>query len=200
MRSKLTLLLCLSSLIASAQFFVKQGTTLSFTTPETLVSSQESLNQIEASIHGNGTLYLNSTSQQQLASTQTNLELPSLFIQNAHLVQIQTALQLQYLEIENGQLQLNHTLLLPNPRALKLGDTAAVANNSKHQLLYTTQFKASQPLVLQPIPLLKFTGPQTSQLRPKTTLITITTASNFGSPANKGYTVYCKHATPPPKV
>ena len=102
MRLKLTLLLCLSSLIGSAQFFVKEGTTLSFTTPETILSSQESLNQIEATIQGKGTLYLNSSSQQQLASTQTDLELPSLFIQNAHLVQIQTALQLQHLEIENG--------------------------------------------------------------------------------------------------
>ena len=73
--------------MASAQLFVKKGTPLSLTTPETLLSSHESINQIEASIHGNGTLYLNSTSLQQLVSSQTNLELPSLFIQNAHLVQ-----------------------------------------------------------------------------------------------------------------
>ena len=85
MRLKLALLFCLSSLIASAQFIVKKGTILSLTTPETLLSSQESLNQIEASIYGKGTLYLNSTSQQQLASTQTNLELPSFLIHNAHL-------------------------------------------------------------------------------------------------------------------
>ena len=85
MRLKLALLFCLSSFIASAQFFVKKGTTLSLKTPETFLSSQESLNQIEVSIYGKGTLYLNSTSQQQLASTQTNLELPSFLIHNAHL-------------------------------------------------------------------------------------------------------------------
>lgn len=185
--------------MASAQFFVKQGTILSFTTPETLLSSQESLNQIEAPITGKGTLYLNSTSQQQLVSTQTNLVLPSLFIQNAHLVQIQTALKIQHLEIENGQLQLNHPLLLPNPRALKLGATAGIANNSKHLLLYTTQFQASNPLALQSIALLKYTVPKTSQERPQAALITTATTSNFGSLANNG-TVYSKHSTPPPEA
>ena len=179
MRLKLTLLFCLSSLIVSAQFFVKKGTTLSFTTPETILSSQEPLNQIEASVHGKGTLYLNSTSQQQLATTQTNLELPSLFIQNAHLVQEQTALKIQYLQIKNGQLQLNHPILLPHPEALKLGDTAAVAN-SKPQLLYSSQLKPSHPLVLHNShTLLKFSSPQEFQLRPQTALLYRT--SNYKS-------------------
>ena len=199
MRLKLTLLLCLSSFIASAQFFVTEGNTLSFTTPETIFSSQETLNQIDAQILGKGTLYLHSTVSQELTSTQEFLELPSLFIQNAHLVQIQTALKIQHLEIENGQLQLNHPILLSHPRALKLGDTAAVANNSKALLLYTTQFQASHPLALQAIPLLKYTGVKTSQPRPQTALITTPTTSNFGTPPNNGYTVYCKHFTPPPK-
>ena len=199
MRLKLALLFCLSSLIASAQFIVKKGTILSLTTPETLLSSQESLNQIEASIHGKGTLYLNSTSQQQLASTQTDFELPSLFIQNAHLVQIQTALKIhQYLEIENGQLQLNNPILLPHPRALKLDVTASVANNSKPLLLYSSQLQPSNPLVHHNSnTLLKFSNLQEFQLRLQTALLYRT--SDYKTIVNNGYSVNFKHATPPPE-
>ena len=185
--------------MTAAQFFVKQGTILSFTTPETILSSQESLNQIEASIHGKGTLYLNSSSQQQLTSTKTNLKLPSLFIQNAHLVQIQTSLEIQYLEIENGQLQLNHPILLPHPEALKLGDTASVANNSKSQLLYSAQLQSSHPLVLHNShTLLKFSSPLEFQLPPQTAFLYRT--SNYKPIVNNGYSVHFKHATPPPKA
>ena len=141
MRLKLTFLLYLSSFLVSAQFFVTDLIPLSLKSSETLLNSQET----HAQITGKGTLYFNSTSQQQLASSQTLLELPSLL---AHLVKIQTVLHIQYLEIENGQLQLNYPLLLPNPRILKLRATAA-ANKSKHHLLCTTQLKASQPLALQ---------------------------------------------------
>ena len=200
MRLKLTFLFCLSSFLASAQFFVTEGTLLSLKSPETLLSSQESLNQIEASIHGKGTLYLNSTSQQQLASSQTLLELPSLFIQKAHLIQIQTALKIQYLEIEDGVLQLNHPLLLPNPRALKLGATAAVANNSKPQLLYSSQLQPLHPLVLHNShTLLKFSSSQEFQLPPPQIAFLYRT-SNYKPIVNNGYSVYFKHATPPPKV
>ena len=198
MRLKLTFLLCLSSLIASAQFFVTEGTLLSLKSPETLLSSQELHNQIDVQITGKGTLYLHSTSQQQLASSQTLLELPSLFIQKAHLIQIQTALKIQYLEIENGQLQLNHPLLLPNPRALKLGATAAVANNSKPQLLYSSQLQPSHPLVLHSShTLLKFSSPQEFQLPPQIAFLYRT--YNYKTIVNNGYSVYFKHATPPPE-
>ena len=199
MRLKLTFLFCLSSLIASAQFFVTEGTTLSLKSPETLLSSQELHNQIDVQITGKGTLYLHSTSQQQLASSQTLLELPSLFIQKAHLVQIQTALHIQHLEIEDGVLQLNHPVLLPHPEALKLGATAAVANNSKSQLLYySSQLQPSHPLVLyNSHTLLKFSSPQEFQLPPQTAFLYRT--YNYKTIVNNGYSVYFKHATPPPE-
>ena len=201
MRQNLTLLLCLCSLYGSAQLFVQKGTTLSLKNPQAILSSQESINQIDAPIVGEGVLILNSSSAQQLTSTQAVLELPTLHIQNADLVQIQTTLNLQnQLGIDRGELILSHTLVLNDPKALVLGTDASISLSSNGQIVYKTQLKESHPLVLHPTLLIKYTGPKTSQERLQTALILTPTTSNFGTLANNGYTVYSKHSTPPPKA
>lgn len=80
MRQNLTLLVFLSSLYGFAQFYVQKGTTLSFGSSEALLSSQETYNQIDASLLGEGTLLLNSTSEQQLTSSQAVLDIDNLII------------------------------------------------------------------------------------------------------------------------
>lgn len=70
MRQNFTLLLFLCSLYGFTQFSVQEGTTLSLGSPEVVLSSQESLNKIDASLVGEGILLLNSAFAQQLTSIQ----------------------------------------------------------------------------------------------------------------------------------
>ena len=145
MRQNLTLLVFLYSLYGFAQFYVQEGTTLSFGGSEVLVSSQETHNQINTSIVGEGALLLNSVSVQQLTSTKAVLKLPTLHIKNADLVQIKTALILKdRLLIDRGFLQLSHTLTLTDSRALVLGKTAKILTTPcaplKYQRLLTNGF------------------------------------------------------------
>ena len=200
MPQNLTLLLCLCSLYGSAQLFVQNGTTLSLEKPQAILSSQEAFNQIDAPIVGHGTILLNSNNTQQLSSAQI-LELPTLHIQNAYLVQIQTTLNLQnQMFVDHGELILSHDLILRNPTALVLGTDASISLNSNGQIVYKTQLEESHPLALQPTLLIKYTRPKTPQERPQTAFIVTPTTSNFGSIYNADYVVYCTHLTPPPKV
>ena len=200
-RQNLTFLLYFFSLYSFSQLYVQEGTTLSLGSPQAILSSQESINQIDSHILGEGTLYLNRTQDQKFRSTHTLLELPNLHIENAHFVQIETALHIHnQMFVDQGELILSHDLVLRNPSALVLGVDASLSFSAKGQLVYTTQFQESHPLAIQSIPLLKYTGPNTSQERPQAALITTATTSNFGSLANLGYTVYFTHSTPPPKV
>ena len=119
MRQILTLLVLLYSFYGFAQLYVSEGTTFSLETPQSVLSSQEALNQIDASILGEGTLYLNSTLAQELASTQELLDLPSFQLQNASLVFFKTALNIQnQLHIETGILTLSEDLTHTPPPEL----------------------------------------------------------------------------------
>lgn len=95
MRQNFTLFLVLFSLYGFAQLYVQEGTTLSLESPQAVLSSQESSNQINAPSLGEGALILNSASKQRLTSSQDVLELPTLHIENADLVQLQTAFNIQ---------------------------------------------------------------------------------------------------------
>jgi hypothetical protein len=201
MRQNLTLLVFLSSLYGFAQFYVQKGTTLSFGSSEALLSSQETYNQIDASLLGEGTLLLNSTSEQQLTSSQAVLELPTLHIKNADLVQIHTALILKdQLVLDRGFLQLSHTLTLTDSRALVLGETAGILTTPAGQLVYQTQFSNTHPLVfLQAQTLLVCLEPNSPQT-PDPKELDFIQRSYFGTLPQKGYEAYFQQSTPPPKA
>lgn len=200
MRPIAIIILFLCSLSGFAQFYVTEGTLFSLQTSEIILSSQETLHQINAPVLGNGAIILNSTSKQQLTSTQAILELPTLHLKNANLVLIDTPLALQHqLLIDTGQLTLFHDLRVSDPTAIVLGTDASILLTSTAQVVYTTQIETSNPLlVATTTTILKYTEPQRFQLRPKTAFIP-TPTSNFGIPINTDYTVYCKHSTPPPE-
>ena len=201
MRQNLTLLVFLYSLYGFAQFYVQEGTTLSFGGSEVLVSSQETHNQINTSIVGEGALLLNSVSVQQLTSTKAVLKLPTLHIKNADLVQIKTALILKdRLLIDRGFLQLSHTLTLTDSRALVLGKTAKILTTPcaplKYQRLLTNGFPSegiyaqTQLIYIKPIP--------TESLF--LIIDNNTQRSHFGMLPQKAYEAYFELNPRPPKA
>ena len=200
MRQNLTLLLFLCSLYGFAQLYVQEGTTLSLGSPQTVLSSQETLNKIDAPLRGKGTLFFNSTSAQQLTSSQVVLELPTLHIENADLIYIETVLNIySQLEIDHGQLTLFYEVKLPDPLALVLGEDASIFPTTQGLLVYNTQFETSNPLVfLQAQTLLVSIETNTTQT-PNFVVLDFMQTSNFGSIAHNGYKVYFKYSTPPPK-
>ena len=151
MHQNLTLLLFLCNFCGSAQLYVQEGTIFSLDTSETILSSQESTNQINAPINREGTLFLNSESNQQLLSTKKYLELPNLRIENSDYLYIGTALDIKnQLILESGQLKF-YDVALANPMALVLTENANVCLSVIGQLSYTrTQLvEISHSLVLQ---------------------------------------------------
>ena len=140
MRQNLTLLLCLCSLYGSAQLFMQNGTTLSLENPQTILSSQESINTINASVSGQGVLYFSGADIQHLKSAQTVLQIPNLRLKNADLVSIETPLKLKYdLIIESGTLVLSKDLYLQDAAALQLLNDGAVVPTPSGQLIYKSQ-------------------------------------------------------------
>lgn len=196
--SIIILFLCSSS--GFAQLYVQQGTTLSFEKSDALVSSQETLNQINTSISGKGTLLLNRSSAQLLTSTKAVLELPTLHIKTADLVQLQTDLHIQnQLHIDRGLLTLSNLLKLPDPSALRLGTQAFLYLTPQGQLLYDTQlanassfsYALAQNLLVPLLPI----SPQTPDSRE----LNVVQCSCFGGYAPKGYEAYFHIIKPPPK-
>ena len=202
MNKILSIVLLLCSFYGFAQLFVAEGTIVGLETSQSVLSSQESNNQIDASILGEGTLYLNSTLAQELTSAQEFLDLPSFQLQNASLVHIKTALNIRnQLRIETGVLTLSYDIILHSKAALVLGTNAHINTTTHGQLLYTTQFESSSPLAVVPsVTLLKYTRLECPQGRSQTPLIATSTSSNFGSEANTGYVVYSKIHIPPPEL
>ena len=200
MRHNINLLVFLCSLYGFSQLYVSEGTLISLMTPETILTSQESLNQIEAPIIGKGVLYLNKFSTQRLISTQPFLTLPTLQIANAKFVALETALNMQHqLVIETGVLTLCHDVLLLNKAHLILGERVRIQTPTG-QLIYKTQFETSNPLAETPlVTQLKYTRPEWSQ-KQSSAVLTDTSQSNFGYLASTHYIVYVNNFTPPPEV
>jgi len=201
MRQNFTLLLVLFSLYGFAQLYVQEGTTLSLGSPQAVLSSQESSNQINAPFLGEGALILNSASKQRLTSSQDVLELPTLHIENADLVQLQTAFNIQnQLHVAHGQLTLLHPITLPNPTSLVLGQSAGILTTPQGPLVYNTQFETSNPLAFLNIqPFLQFIEPKT----PPTTnsvVLDFIQRSNFVTFIHTNYNWNFKPYTPPPKA
>lgn len=200
MRPTAIIILFLCSLSGFAQFYVTDGTLFSLQTSETILSSQETLHQINASVLGNGAVILNSTSKQQLTSTQAILELPTLHIKNADLVQLQTDLHIQnQLHIDRGLLTLSNLLKLPDPSALRLGAQAFLYLMPQGQLLYDTQlvnaapfaYALAQNVLVSLLPI----SPQTPDSRE----LNVVQCSCFVRYAPKDYEAYFYIFKPPPK-
>ena len=201
MHQNLGLLMLLCSLHGTAQFYVTKNTSLSLESSQSVLSSQEHINQIDASVFGDGTLYFNSTLVQGLTSTQELLALPNIQIQNASLVHIKTALNIQnQLHIETGVLMLSEDIVLYSKAALVLGTKAFITTTTDGQLVYTTQFESSSSLAVVPtLSLLKYRRPEWSQGLTQMIFIYTPHAHNFGVLAYNGYTVYLKTHLPPPE-
>jgi hypothetical protein len=200
MRQNLTFLLMLCCLCSFAQFYVQQGTTLSFERSDALVSSQETLNQINTSISGKGTLLLNRSSDQLLTSTQAILKLPTLHLKNANLVLIDTPLALQHqLLIDTGQLTLFYNLRVSDPTAIVLGTEASMFLTSNAQVVYTTQVETSNSLVVATnLILLKYTRLKTV-LEFSKTVPAVAIIFNFDTVVFNEYDVFFKQSVPPPQ-
>jgi len=194
------LVLCLlfSSVAAWAQFYVQKSTTLSLGNPQTILSSQETINLVDADIVGQGSFYLNSTTTQHLTSTK-QLELPNLILANANTIHLETAILIQHqLIIETGILTLSQELMLNSQADLVLGEGAGIDATTTGLLIYkNTQLENSNPLAITlTTNFLKYRVPSIPQARPTVAYRHI---SHFGNPVSKDHPAYLKNSTPPPK-
>ena len=193
-------LLC-ASVSSLAQFYLQKGTTLSLGDATTIVSSQETWNQINADIIGEGTLLLNAKTPQILSSTQEKLVLPNLQLENADWVAIHTELKIENtLKITKGILLLTQELVLKNQDALVLGETAGILSTNTGQLVYSNKLlEQIRPPILQVHQFLKYTCSQ-GIYEDASNALTITQTSHRGSIATYIGQVHCKYMTPPPEA
>ena len=200
MRPIAIIILFLCSLSGFAQFYVTEGTLFSLQTSEIILSSQETLHQINAPVLGNGAIILNSTSKQQLTSTQAILELPTLHLKNANLVLIDTPLALQHqLLIDTRQLTLFYNLRVSDPTAIVLGTEASMFLTSNAQVVYTTQVETSNSLLVATnLILLKYTRLKTV-LEFSKTVQAVAIIFNFDTVVFNEYDVFFKQSVPPPQ-
>ena len=202
MRHYFKLLVCLWSFSGFAQLYIKEQTSFTLGHPQTILSSQETHNQIDAPISGLGTLYLHKTtpSPQYLRSTQNVLELSALHLDNADVSHIQTALKIRnQLQLNRGQLLLYHHLELPNPLAVVLGPTASIQPTANGQLVFQTTLEPPLASLLQTPIRLSYSVFQRAQIHPQPLMIA-PSFSNFGIPYNNGYEVLIKTPSPPPRA
>jgi len=195
----LLLVVCLlfSSVAAWAQFYVQKGTVLSLGNTQTILSSQETLNQIEADIVGQGSFYLNKTTAQHLTSIK-HLILPNLTIANANFIYLETPIEITHqLVIETGILTLSHKLMLTSQADIILGQGAGIDQSTSKLLIFThTQIAPSNPLVIILTNFLKYKMPSIPQALPTLAYRHI---SYFGTLVSKDYPASLKNSTPPPK-
>jgi len=141
MRHIISLILLLSSLYSYSQLYIPSGTVFTLNGLETQLSSNESTNIINTHIKGTGVFNLLGSSKQYLESSKGSLELPNLFIKNASLLYINTALSINNeLIIKNGILDLSHDLKLNSPSALILKGQSSVIETSKGNLVFMEYF------------------------------------------------------------
>ncbi len=140
MRQYLTSLLFLCSFFGFAQLYVAKDAVFSLPSSESTFNSQESINTINASVSGQGVLYLNGVDIQHLKSSETVLQIPNLRLKNADLVSIETLLELKHdLMIESGTLVLSKDLYLQDAAALQLSNDGALVPTPSGQLIYKSQ-------------------------------------------------------------
>ena len=193
------LVVCLlfSSVAVWAQLYVQKGTVLSLGNTQTILSSQETLNQIEADIVGQGSFYLNKTTAQHLTSIK-HLILPNLTITNANFIHLETPIEIRrQLVIETGILTLSHKLILTSQAAFVLGEGAGIDEITSGLLSYThTQLEPYNPVAITLTNFLKYSVPSIPQARP---IVAYRHISCFGTLVSKDDAASLKNSTPPPK-
>jgi len=142
MRLIVIVFLLFSSLYSYSQLYIPSGTIFTLKSTETQLSSNESINIINTHIKGTGVFNLLGSSEQYLESSKGSLEMPNLFIKDASLLYINTALSINNeLIIKNGILDLSHDLKLNSPSALILKGQSSIIETSNGTLLFMEYFK-----------------------------------------------------------
>ena len=198
MRHTISVILLLSSLYSYSQLYISSGTIFTLNGLETQISSKESINIINTHIKGTGVFNLLGSSEQYLESSQGSLEMPNLFIKDASLLHINTALSINNeLIIENGILVLSHDLILNSPYALILKGQSEVIETSKGKLVFMEFF--TQRSVINAIVSVFYISPKNPHNSLSFTIEKVILAKVLLKYIDD-YNVTIKTITPPPKL
>ena len=198
MRHTISVILLLSSLYSYSQLYISSGTIFTLNGLETQISSKESINIINTHIKGTGVFNLLGSSEQYLESSQGSLEMPNLFIKDASLLHINTALSINNeLIIENGILVLSHDLILNSPYALILKGQSEVIETSKGKLVFMEFF--TERSVINAIVSIFYISPKNPHNSLSFTIEKVILAKVLLKYIDD-YNVTIKTITPPPKL
>ena len=198
MRLTINIIFILSSLYSYSQLYIPSGTIFTLKSTETQLSSNESINIINTHIKGTGVFNLLGSSEQYLESSKGSLEMPNLFIKDASLLHINTALSINNeLLIENGILVLSHDLTLSNPDALILKGSSEVIETSNGKLLFLEYFN-ERPFANATVPVF-YVYPMSSQNELSFIIKKVLLATHRLQYIDD-YKVTIKTITPPPKL
>jgi hypothetical protein len=198
MRHIISVILLLSSLYSYSQLYISSGTIFTLNGLETQISSKESINIINTHIKGTGVFNLLGSSEQYLESSKGSLEMPNLFIKDASLLYINTALSINNeLIIENGILVLSHDLMLNSPYALILKGQSEVIETSKGKLVFMEFF--TQRSVINAIVSVFYISPKNPYNSLSFTIEKVILAKVLLKYIDY-YNVTIKTITPPPKL
>ena len=198
MRHIISVILLLSSLYSYSQLYISSGTVFTLNGLETQISSKESINIINTHIKGTGVFNLLGSSEQYLESSKGSLEMPNLFIKDASLLYINTALSINNeLIIENGILVLSHDLMLNSPYALILKGQSEVIETSKGKLVFMEFF--TERSVINAIVSIFYISPKNPHNSLSFTIEKVILAKVLLKYIDY-YNVTIKTITPPPKL
>ena len=198
MRHTISVILLLSSLYSYSQLYISSGTIFTLNGLETQISSKESINIINTHIKGTGVFNLLGSSEQYLESSKGSLEMPNLFIKDASLLHINTALSINNeLIIENGILVLSHDLILNSPYALILKGQSEVIETSKGKLVFMEFF--TERSVINAIVSIFYISPKNPHNSLSFTIEKVILAKVLLKYIDD-YNVTIKTITPPPKL
>ena len=198
MRHIISVILLLSSLYSYSQLYISSGTVFTLNELETQISSKESINIINTHIKGTGVFNLLGSSEQYLESSKGSLEMPNLFIKDASLLYINTALSINNeLIIENGILVLSHDLILNSPYALILKGQSEVIETSKGKLVFMEFF--TERSVINAIVSIFYISPKNPHNSLSFTIEKVILAKVLLKYIDD-YNVTIKTITPPPKL
>ena len=202
MRHTIRVILLLSGLYSYSQLYIPSGTVFTLDGLETQISSNESINTINTTISGQGTLVFNRNSEQVLTSTQSVLILPNLVLKNADLLRIETVVSVQNkLFIYEGELVLLHDLHLQDNTSLVLFNESKIKETEQGEIVINSNLlDFFHPIAYSSnTPTIVFVNTQSSS---KTTSPLFTTAlrANFDLNTMNNYIFYIIQPTPPPKI
>ena len=198
MRHTISVILLLNSLYSYSQLYISSGTIFTLNGLETQISSKESINIINTHIKGTGVFNLLGSSEQYLESSKGSLEMPNLFIKDASLLHINTALSINNeLIIENGILVLSHDLILNSPYALILKGQSEVIETSKGKLVFMEFF--TERSVINAIVSIFYISPKNPHNSLSFTIEKVILAKVLLKYIDD-YNVTIKTITPPPKL